>query len=167
MKGKSILTVFVLTVAAMTGLSFYSAAQRVLGGGPGIAVAGSATEKQLPDAARNFLKKHFKNVGIRTCENFYAKGKYEVELTNGVDLEFNTKGEVVEIDAPGNTTLSTGVVKDLLPRKAYERLTKDGVVTNVESIEFRKGKAYEVELNIQGPDTYIFDIMGTFLALED
>lgn len=37
----------------------------------------------------------------------------------------------------------------------------------VESVEFNRGKVYEVELNIPGPDTYVFDLNGVFLAIED
>lgn len=137
------------------------------GGNPGIVMAGSADYSQLPEKAQSFIKKHFKNVGVRTCEKYFAKGKYEVELQNGVDLEFNTKGELIEIDAPGNSLLPSTVVKDVMPKKAYERLVKDGFADNVESIELNRGKVYEVDLNIQGPDTYVFDLDGVFLAIED
>ena len=139
----------------------------ISGGAPGIAVAGSSDYSQLPDKAKKFIDKHFKNTGVQKCEKYFAKGKYEVELRNGVDLEFNTKGELVEIDAPGNTVLPATVVKDFLPHKAYERLEKDGYAGSVESIELNRGKAYEVELNIAGPDTYVFDLGGVFLAIED
>lgn len=137
------------------------------GGNPGIAIAGSQTYDQLPENAQSFIKKHFRDAGVRTCEKFFAKGKYEVELTNGVDLEFNTKGELIEVDAPDNTVLPVSVVKEVMPRKAFDRLEKDGFTGNVESIEFNRGKVYEVDLNIPGPDTYVFDIDGVFLAIED
>lgn len=137
------------------------------GGNPGIAIAGSQTYTQLPEKAKTFIQKHFKGVDVRTCEKFFAKGKYEVELANGVDLEFNTQGELVEVDAPDNTVLPLSVIKEVMPRKAFERLEKDGYAGMVESIELNRGKVYEVELNIPGPDTYVFDIDGVFLAIED
>ncbi|MCM1137062.1 MAG: PepSY-like domain-containing protein [Muribaculum sp.] len=134
---------------------------------PGIAVAGSADASQLPDKAKHFIAKHFKNISIKKCEKFYAKGEYEVELTNGVDIEFNLDGVVTEIDAPGKTYLPVTVVKEILPHKAFSRLEKAGLSGTVESIEFKKGRAYEVELNIPDPDTYIFDVNGEFIAIED
>lgn len=137
------------------------------GGNPGIVMSGSANYSQLPEKAQAFIEKHFKNIGVQTCEKFFAKGKYEVELRNGVDLEFNTKGDLIEIDAPGNTVLPEAVVKDVMPRKAYERLAKDGLTGMVESIELNRGRVYEVELSIQDPDTYVFDIDGVFMAIED
>ncbi|MBD5353813.1 MAG: hypothetical protein HDR85_02750 [Bacteroides sp.] len=137
------------------------------GTAPGIVLSGSANYSQLPKKAQAFIEKHFKGVGLRACEKYFAKGKYEVELNNGIDLEFNTKGELTEIDAPDNTLLPVAVVKEVMPRKAYERLEKDGLTGAVESIELNRGKVYEVELNISSPDTYVFDLDGVFLAIED
>lgn len=151
---------------AFSAPTFVAEAQ-YYGGSPGIAMAGSADVSQLPDKAKTFIKKHFKDVGVRTCEKYFAKGKYEVELANGVDLEFNTGGEILEIDAPDNIILANSVIKDILPHKAYTRLEKDGMLNSVESIEFKKGKVYEVELRISDPDTYVFSPEGSFIAIED
>ncbi|WP_289763055.1 PepSY-like domain-containing protein [Duncaniella dubosii] len=137
------------------------------GGNPGIAISGSANYAQLPKKAQAFIEKHFKDAGVMKCEKYFAKGKYEVELRNGVDLEFNTKGDLIEVDAPDNTVLPIAVVKDVMPRKAYGRLEKDGLAGMVETIELNRGKVYEVDLNIAGPDTYVFDVDGVFLAIED
>lgn len=54
-----------------------------------------------------------------------------------------------------------------MPRKAYGRLEKDGLAGMVETIELNRGKVYEVDLNIAGPDTYVFDVDGVFLVIED
>lgn len=134
---------------------------------PGIVISGSATYAQLPKKAQEFIEKHFKDAGVLKCERYFAKGQYEVELRNGVDLEFNTKGDLIEVDAPDNTVLPIAVVKDVMPRKAYDRLEKDGFAGMVESIELNRGKVYEVDLNITGPDTYVFDLDGEFIAIED
>ena len=74
---------------------------------------------------------------------------------------------MIEVDAPDNTVLPIAVVKDVMPRKAYGRLEKDGFAGMVETIELNRGKVYEVDLNIDGPDTYVFDVDGVFLAIED
>lgn len=159
------------TVMAMTFGSVIASAQNQNAiprdTNPGIVMAGTQNYSQLPDKAKHFISKHFKNVGVAKCEKFFAKGQYEVELVNGVDIEFNLKGEVTEIDAPGNTFLPVAVVKDVMPHKSYNRLEKDGLTAKVESIEFKKGKAYEVEVGIPAPDTFIFDIDGDFIAIED
>ncbi len=166
MKTKVILSAFAALAMTFATPAFEAYAQ-FNGGGPGIAMVGSADISQLPDKAKSFIKKHFKDVSVRTCEKFFAKGKYEVELVNGVDLDFNLKGEIIEVDAPDNSVLSPSVIKDILPHKAYARLEKDGYINSVESVEFKKGKAYEVELKIADPDTYVFSIDGAFIAIED
>lgn len=135
---------------------------------PGIVMAGSQNYSSLPKDARHFIDKHFKGVGVSSCERYYAKGRYEVELNNGIDIEFDIKGKVKEIDAPDGAMLPVALVKDVLPGKAFKRLQDAGVVSRVESIEFdKKGKAVEVELSIPEPDTYIFDINGEFIAIQD
>ena len=136
-------------------------------GMPGIVMAGSQNYNKIPEKARKSVDKHFKGTAVSKCEQYFAKGQYEVELANGVDIDFNRKGEVLEIDAPDNTSLAQSVVEDLLHHGAYNRLVKDGYVNNVESIEFRKGRAVEVESGSGGPDTYIFDLNGTLIAIED
>lgn len=159
------------TVMAMTFGTLISNAQNQnaspYDSNPGIVIAGSQNYSQLPDKAKHFISKHFKNVGVSKCEKFFAKGQYEVELTNGIDIEFNLKGEITEIDAPDNTFLSVAVVKDMMHHKSFSRLEKDGLADKVESIEFKKWKVCEVEVGIAAPDTYIFDIDGNFIAIED
>ena len=120
-------------------------------GMPGIVMAGSQNYNKIPEKARKFVDKHFKGTAVSKCEQYFAKGQYEVELANGVDIDFNRKGEVLEIDAPDNTSLAQSVVEDLLHHGAYNRLVKDGYVNNVESIEFRKGRAVEVGIGMKVP----------------
>lgn len=134
---------------------------------PGIAVAGSQDYDKIPEKARHFIAKHFKGVSVTKCEQYFAEGKYEVELSNGVDIDFNNDGEVLEIDAPDNAVLDPALVKDLLHDTAFHRLAKDGVNSKVESIEFKKGKVVEVEVMIPDPDTYIFVVDGDFIGFDD
>ncbi len=166
MKVRKLLLTLASTLFLSAGTTALAQVPRI-NGGPGIAVAGSTNYDKLPKEAKSFIDRHFKGVGVKSCEQYFAKGKYEVELNNGIDLEFDRAGKLTEVDAPGNTLLSVEVVKDFLPRKAYDRLKKEGLDTKVESIEFKKGKAYEVDLSIPDPDTYIFDVNGVFLAIED
>lgn len=157
-----IATAVVMSIAVTTD-TFRAQAQT-----PGIVMAGSQNYSSLPKDARHFIDKHFKGVGVSSCERYYAKGRYEVELNNGIDIEFDIKGKVKEIDAPDGAMLPVALVKDVLPGKAFKRLQDAGVVSRVESIEFdKKGKAVEVELSIPEPDTYIFDINGEFIAIQD
>lgn len=172
MKTRNIFVALALSLI-MGGSSLSSAAQnripvQIAGGGPGIAVAASQNSSKLPKTARSFIQKNFKGVNVTKCVQYFAKNKYEVELSNGVDIDFDNNGKVVEIKAPGRSTLAPSVVKNLLHKNAYRRLEKDGLASKVESIEFKHNrKNVEVELSIPGPDTYIFDINGTFIAITD
>lgn len=134
---------------------------------PGLVIAGSQTPAQLPASATKFIMKHFKGVGIVKCERYFSKGKYEVELANGVDIEFNNSGVVTEIDAPEGATLAPSVVREVVPEKTFRHLEANGLDAKVQTVEFKRGKFYEVELAIPSPDTFIFDINGNFLLIDD
>lgn len=134
---------------------------------PGIAVAGSQNYDKIPQKAKRFISKHFKGVSVTGCEQYFAEGRYEVELSNGVDIDFSNDGEVLGIDAPDNAVLDPALVKDLLHDTAFHRLAKDGVNSKVESIEFKKGKVVEVEVKVPDPDTYIFVVDGDFIGFGD
>lgn len=150
------------------GAAAVEAQVRMPMGGPGIVMSGSQNYSSLPKSARSFIEKHFKGITVTKCEQYFAKNKYEVELANGVDIDFDNAGKVIEIDAPDNNVLPKTVVKDVLSGKAYKRLEKDGLAGNVESIELdSRKKNIEVEISIPDPDTYVFGIDGTFIALTD
>ncbi|MBD5234915.1 MAG: hypothetical protein HDS61_00635 [Barnesiella sp.] len=152
-------------VAAITFAGFSASAQ--YNSTPGIVMAGSQNVDKLPSKAKKFIKKHFDGVGVAGCEEAFAQGKYAVELLNGVEIEFDSKGEVLEVDAPDNTYLAASVAKDLLHDSAFNHLEKAGLIGKVESIEFKKGRAVEVEVDVPGPDTYVFDINGLFITVQD
>lgn len=155
-------------VALMAAAGMSAQTPRRYYGGPGIVMAGSQNYDALPEAAKTFIKKHFGDAKVTKCEQYFAKHKYEVELSGGVDIDFDDNGKVIEIDAPGNQYLPAAVVRDILHDKAYRRLEKDGLSASVEAIEFdKRGRAVEVDVAIPDPDTYVFDIDGNFIAISD
>lgn len=50
----------------------------------------------VPKSISNYVKKSFPNAKIKKIEK--KRFKYEVELTNGLDLEFNSRGQFTKID---------------------------------------------------------------------
>lgn len=134
---------------------------------PGIVMAGSVNTDALPDKAKDFIAKYFPGVAVTKCEHYYAKGEYSVELSTSVDIDFDLKGNVTEVEAPDMSVLPRSLVKDLLHDTAFARLIADGYADKVESIEFKRGRVVEVSVNKQDPDTYVFDLNGVFIALED
>ena len=69
------------------------------GGNPGIVVSGSCEYSQIPEEARNFIHKHFKNNAVAACKRDYNPMEYEVRLDDGTQIEFDEKGHWTEIEA--------------------------------------------------------------------
>ena len=51
----------------------------------------------LPKEILNYLNANYPNLNVRQIEKTDSKG-YDVELSNGVELEFNKKFQVIDID---------------------------------------------------------------------
>lgn len=146
-------------VAALAAMSpSVATAQVNLGVGP--AIAGSATQSQLPADAQKFLQKHYKHTSIRNVEREFDTGTYEVDLADGTDIEFNSAGRVINIESSDRgPALSKDVVKDLLPAKAYKRLEADGIVSNIDEIELhRGGNYYEIKTRAVRKMKYGYDV---------
>ncbi len=58
--------------------------------------SGSVPSSFVPTAIANYIKKTQKNVKVIGIEK--KKSGYEVELSNGVDMKFNSKGEFLRHD---------------------------------------------------------------------
>lgn len=129
-------------------------AQNILdGSNPGLAMSGSANYNNLPIEAQELIQKHFPGTSATNCEKNFYSGITEVDLSNGTDIEFDSKGRAVEIDAGTNQSLPVAVVKDMLPSKAYKELARRNKANMVESIDRNASKGYKVELRpVDEPD---------------
>lgn len=153
--------------AAMACVPFAGSAQQIPGGGmPGIAVAGSVDNSMLPDAIRSFLDKHYPSVEIIKSEREFESGEYEIDLANGVDIEFTSTGTVKEISAPGNKALAEDVVRHVLPRATVDHLRKNGFLAAVHEIDVSRRGGYKVQLVKAQPDEIIYDADGLFIAFD-
>ena len=102
MKARKLAASLAAVVIALGGFS-QAAAQNTARyqGGPGVAVSGASNRaNNLPAKAKSFLNKHFRGVQVVKCETFFSRGENDVELSNGIDIEFNKEGRVIEIDHP-------------------------------------------------------------------
>lgn len=134
---------------------------------PGIAVAGSIESAQLPKPAKDFIKKHFPGVDIKDSERDFLSGEYDVDLVDGTDLEFNSKGEIIEIEAGKRHVLSQRLLKEILPDRAYKELERQGNINNVETVKKDSRKGYKVELRNVDLDDYRFDIEGVLISIDN
>lgn len=113
-----------------------------------IAFAGDIITKdtmKLPLQARNFINQHFSNPQISyiKIENEILQAKkYDVLLTSSTEIEFDNRGNWIEVDCK-----KTAVPATILPNFVKEYMKTNGFhsefVTQIE----RNHKGYEVELN--------------------
>lgn len=95
--------------------------------------------EQLPQNALQFIQKYFPNVNILYAE--MDKKGYEVQLSNGVEIEFLRNGEFKEIE--GNYV---ALPFEILPQSVANTVGKtypNMVITKIK----RKWNLYEVKLN--------------------
>lgn len=140
-------------------------AQVAPGGNPGIAVAGSVNDSDIPQAAKDFIAKFYPGQAVASVEKNFIRTEYDVRLVNGVEIEFNGKGKVSSIEAPGNTVLPDNVVQGLLPAKAYKHLKDSGFAGYVDEISLDR-RGYEVGLLIDNPDEANYTVEGEFISFD-
>ena len=95
--------------------------------------------EQLPQNALQFIQKYFPNVNILYAE--MDKKGYEVQLSNGVEIEFLRNGEFKEIE--GNYV---ALPFEILPQSVANTVGKTYPNTVITKIK-RKLNFYEVNLN--------------------
>lgn len=95
--------------------------------------------EQLPQNALQFIQKYFPNVNILYAE--MDKKDYEVQLSNGVEIEFLRNGEFKEIE--GNYV---ALPFEILPQSVANTVGKTYPNTVITKIK-RKWNFYEVKLN--------------------
>lgn len=95
--------------------------------------------EQLPQNALQFIQKYFPNVNILYAE--MDKKGYEVQLSNGVEVEFLRNGEFKEIE--GNYV---ALPFEILPQSVANTVGKTYPNTIITKIK-RKWNFYEVKLN--------------------
>lgn len=133
-----------------------------------VAVADDVVTKdinKLPIAAREMIKKYFPEVNIsyiKIDKEFLQSTNYEAVLTNGFEIDFDSKGEWKEVDCK-RTAVPAALVPDFIKRYVAENFPQERIVKIERE---RKGyKWYTAELS-NGLDAE-FDRNGNFLRLDD
>ena len=122
--------------------------------------AAATVQADLPSAARDFLKQHYLNEGIAKYEVKNATivgNKTEVKLVNGVEVDFDSTGNWMEIQDP------KGVPEAVLPAEisTYVKTNYKGAV--IESAEKEKD-LYKIELS--NDIDLQFDKSGKFIKIK-
>ena len=129
-------------------------------------MAGSVPTADLPEAAQTFIKEHFPYADIVSCTRDYSDGEFDVDLEEGTDLEFDYKGNWVEVEAGTMRRLAPVLLEDILPEKAYKELEKRKMTQEVEKVK-RSKDGYKVELREVKYDDFRFSTDGRLLSSRD
>jgi len=106
------------------------------------AMARDIQPSELPAGVTDFVKTYYPEAKIVDAES--DKKGYDIELSNGVDLDFDRSGQIIKVDAD-HAAIDAAVLKAILPAAAYNSLKNDKQLNSVEEVE-RKRSYYEVEL---------------------
>lgn len=116
---------------------------------------------QLPAAAQTFIKNNFKGATITSAQidKEILSTEYKAYLSNGIEIEFDSKGQWKEID--GHHTALPASVLPAAINKYISTTYKGQHATQID----KKRWGYEVELS-NGLELE-FDTAGKFLRIDD
>ena len=116
---------------------------------------------KLPQAAQEMLNEYFpkaKIAMIKIDRGFLKKTDYDVKLTNGTKIEFNSNGKWKSVDCKMRAVPNGLVMKPI--RNYVEKNFPDVKITKIE----KTSRGYEIELS---DDVEVkFDHLGTFKGID-
>lgn len=132
--------------------------------GIGPVISGSVDYKDIPDKARKFLEKNCDGHAIVKCEHEYAADNYEIDLADGIEMEFDAKGELRDIEAPEGYSLSPTLLRAVVPGKLYNLLVNNGFSESVESVKHQT-RGYRIGISDPVFDQVVYDNNSGVLTL--
>ena len=122
-----------------------------------------AETKNLPTSSKDYIEQHFSSNIIEVEENsnwqIWENEKYEVKLANGMELDFDENGNIIEIESQNNAVIPMAA----LPANILSYLKENYPDTQVIGWEKQK-KEQEVEL-ANGIELE-FDDQGNFRKID-
>ncbi|WP_455674938.1 PepSY-like domain-containing protein [Phocaeicola sp.] len=117
---------------------------------------------KLPVAAREMISKHFPQAKvsyIKIEKDLFLSTSYDVKMSDGIELEFNSKGEWLEIDCKDKAVPAV-----FIPQTISKYMQSNYNGHKIVKIE-RNRKGYE--LSLENGLEVDFDQFGGFLKLSD
>ncbi|OEY73250.1 PepSY-like domain-containing protein [Salegentibacter salarius] len=120
--------------------------------------------KILPATAQDFIQQNFSSNTVEEVEEnskwqIWADDKYEVKLSNGVELDFDENGNIIEIDSPKDEAIPMKALPSTIATYLKENYP-DSQVIGWE----KEKKSQEVEL-LDGTELE-FDEQGNFRKID-
>ncbi|MDE6299266.1 MAG: PepSY-like domain-containing protein [Muribaculaceae bacterium] len=146
---KKIFNSLVVVLLAVTGLSLTSCSDDD--------ESTPISYNDLPYVSQQFIVTYFPWADVEAV--YMEGGEYNVNLSDGTDIEFNLSGEWTDVDAMIGVTLPTGFYPSAIDMYISENIPGGGI--NEIS---RNVNGYEVEL-VDGQDL-IFNLEGIFIGMD-
>lgn len=134
--------------------------------GIGPVVSGSVDYSKIPSKARKFLEKHCDGHAVVKCDKVYTSGDFEIALADGIEMEFDAKGNIVDITAPENYSLAPALLKAVVPGKLYHLLDHNGFKSCVEGVH-HDSAGYRLDVADPVFDQVCYDASGVLTLIVD
>lgn len=132
--------------------------------GIGPVVSGSVDYDNIPSKAKKFLAKNCDGAAVVKCEKVFTSGDYDLRLADGIEMEFDSKGNVVEVEAPSGYSISPTFLKEIVPGKLYRLLEHNGFSSCVETVT-RDKQGYRLSVSDPVFNQVCYDSSGGVLTL--
>lgn len=103
---------------------------------------------ELPQESTDFINEHFSSERVEEVDvddswyNLSDSETYEVRLANGIELDFNSEGEITEIESDDGQSIPMSVLPDYI-RDEVETKHPNANIINWE----KDDKTHEIELD--------------------
>jgi len=134
--------------------------------GVGPVVSGSVDYSSIPSKARKFLQKHCDGHAVVRCEKKFTSGDFTLSLADGIDMEFDSKGRLIEISAPANYSLSPTLLKAVVPGKLFNLLDHNGFKSSVTAVH-HDNAGYRINVSDPVFDQVCYDPSGVLTLIVD
>ena len=129
-----------------------------------VGVFAQTTTDKLPATAQEFINQHFSSATVKTVQEnsswqLWEDEKYEVQFANGIEMDFDKKGNVLEIDSHSKEAIPMAA----LPSEIASYLKSNYPDAKIESWD-KQDKKQEVEL-MDGTELE-FDKNGSFVRID-
>lgn len=129
-----------------------------------IVVFAQAQTNNLPKTAQDYISQHFASISIDKVEEnsnwkIWEDDKYEVKLSNGIELDFDENGNIMEIESRNNESIPAAA----LPSNVATYLNTNYAGIAIKGWE-KDSKGQEVEL-VDGTELE-FDKDGNFQKID-
>lgn len=115
----------------------------------------------LPANSKEFLNRHFRNIQvshIKVDKGLWKTESYDVILTNGINVEFNSSGNWKEVEGK-QTAVPAGIVPDVIQTYIQKHFPEHAVV----SIEKERR---EYDLKLDNDIDLTFDLSGNLKEID-